>query len=88
MLESGCFTFFGRDKYFRPIHIFKPICFGNIPKISDKVKAESAAFASYYVKQHMLVPGKVESFVMIYDLENTPLMQIPVFKLVGLATSI
>lgn len=89
MLLSGCFFFFGRDKHFRPIFILKPVCLMKIEgNISDKVKAEAIIFSNWYAKKNMLLPGKIESWVVIYDLENTPFFSIPIMTLVGIGKQI
>ena len=69
VLTSGCFSFFGRDKYFRPVFILKPVCLTTLDNsITDEEIAEAIVFACYYAKQNMLVKGKIESWVMIYDI--------------------
>ena len=84
VLKSNCFTFFGRDKYYRPIHIMKPLCLYKIPLVSDNVKVESVIFANLYAKKYMNALGKAEALVIIYDFENTSLKDIPYFPLISI----
>lgn len=62
--------------------IVKPVCLSKIDEsLTDDQIVEAIVFASYFVKKHMLMPGKVESWVIIQDLENTPFLEVPYMRL-------
>ena len=62
--------------------IVKPVCLSKIDEsLTDDEIAEAIVFASYFAKKHMLVPGKIESWVIIQDLENTPFLEMPYIRL-------
>lgn len=79
ILKSGFLYVSGRDKMYRPLMILnvRKLIDGNYP--IEAVQAASAFFCDFVVKK-LLVPGRVENWVMIIDLNDVGMTSLPAKK--------
>jgi len=75
-IDAGCFYVHGRDRQFRPIVILdvrKLMQMGLTPEQTLRLNY----FLLEWVVEHLLRPGKVETWDIIMDLSDVPLKEIP-----------
>lgn len=74
ILRSGFVTIHGRDKFHRPIVVLRPTVQPEGIEMTSEKLANACAFLMYYMKKHMLVPGKIESHILIVDMAHTEML--------------
>ena len=82
LLQSGCFYLHGRDKLFRPCFVMDGAIMAELAKtqpeiISAEVFNDMFTFMWVYVKKVILLPGQVEQWITICDLNNMSMTSIP-----------
>lgn len=82
LLNSGCFYLFGRDKLYRPCFVLDGGVINRINKenpeaITAEIFTELFMFLYSYVKNCMLLPGHVDQWVTIFNLNNLSLPSLP-----------
>lgn len=82
LLQSGCFYLHGRDKWYRPAFVMDGRVMAQIAKnqpemITSEVFNEMFQFLYVYVKRVLLLPGHVEQWVTICDLNNMSMTALP-----------
>lgn len=82
-LNSGFLYVSGRDYKYRPIIIINvaKLVEHNFP--ADVMEATTAFFCDWVVKK-LLVPGRIENWYMIIDLNNIGVTSLPVKKVKGI----
>ncbi|OMJ85670.1 hypothetical protein SteCoe_12939 [Stentor coeruleus] len=83
MLNEGFLYIHGRDRYFRPLIVL------DVPKIDMKKHSvqdymDLTIFTMQFVKEHMLIPGKVENWVNIVEMGKLGIRDIPFKPMVKL----
>ena len=83
-IKQGLLYIFGRDKSYRPIlHAsVKKICDS---EISEEALIRLATFLIEHIIEHLLIPGKVETIVMLVDLSGVSSFSFPVNKFKNVA---
>lgn len=79
IIKSGFLYVSGRDTKYRPIVIL------NVRKIVDieypiEVISQASAFFCDFVVKKLLVPGRVENWIMLIDLMDIGMTSLPVKK--------
>lgn len=77
MLDEGFLYVHGRDRSLRPIVVFRPHIIHKCQATVDEV-ALVGHFVNKYIISQLLVPGKVESWIMIVDVEEYSTNMIPI----------
>lgn len=82
LLQSGCFYIFGRDKFYRPAFVMDGRIMADIAKknpemITAEVFNDMFVFLFNYLKKVILLPGQIEQWVTIMDLNNMSATSIP-----------
>ena len=82
LLQSGCFYLHGRDKWYRPCFIMDGRVMAQMAKqqpemITSEVFNEMFCYLFMYVKRVLLLPGQVEQWVTICDLNNMSMTALP-----------
>lgn len=76
LIENGLIYVHGRDKSFRPIIVFQSGVFTDVG-----ASLEDALLATYFVSwmliDHLMIPGKIENWVLIDDLDNLSMFKLP-----------
>lgn len=78
IINSGFLQVRGRDRNFRPLIIMRPNIAASItprPDISEGLMA--CAFMLEYVKSQFFLPGQIENWIIVFDLSNLSLMNVP-----------
>ncbi len=80
LAKTGLIYFFGRDKRFRPVlHIpVKKLADANIP---NETLGKLAIYMMEFALKNLMVPGKVESMVVVVDMTGVSTLGIPVTAL-------
>mmetsp|Transcript_28954 Transcript_28954/g.38590 ORF Transcript_28954/g.38590 Transcript_28954/m.38590 type:complete len:183 (+) Transcript_28954:369-917(+) len=79
VLKSGFLYVSGRDYKYRPIVILNVRKLVDYNYDTDIIAAASAFFCDFIVKK-LLVPGRVENWIMIIDLNDIGMTSLPVKK--------
>lgn len=75
-LDEGLFYLHGRDKNYRPLNIFDPRVI--IGKKADRDEVIMIVhFVFQYIINNMFIPGKIENWVSLMDLNKIPLSKLP-----------
>jgi hypothetical protein len=77
LLNSGCIYFHGRDCRFRPILVFN-IARLDLSAYSIDSYCALLCFLLEYAVQKLLIPGQVENWVVLTDLNSQGLRKLPV----------
>jgi hypothetical protein len=82
ILNSGCFYIAGRDKFFRPTVVIDGGILAKINK-DDPTALEGDLFKEIwfflysYMRNVMFIPGQVDTWLLIVDLNNLSLGKLP-----------
>ena len=78
VLNSGFLYAFGRDHQFRPLLICQPYI---LQKCLDLFSGDDIYNASIFICQYMcnymMIPGQIENWIMIVNMEGTSILSIP-----------
>ena len=75
ILNTGFVYAFGRDHEFRPILICQPyILLKFIKTYSPEDISRASIFICQYVCNYMMIPGQIENWIMIINLEGTNIL--------------
>ena len=83
ILNSGLIYMHGRDCHFRPIIVVEA---EKANELMDKMGytfeelSQALLFFMNYIVNYMLIPGQIENWFLICDLNNIGISQIPLFK--------
>ena len=78
VLNSGFLYVFGRDHQFRPLLICQPYILQKcLDLYSDTDITNAAIFICQYMANYMLIPGQIENWIMIVNMEGTSVLNIP-----------
>jgi hypothetical protein len=78
VLDSGFLYVFGRDHQFRPLLICQPYILENcMKKFSDVDIFNASIFICQYITNYMLIPGQIENWIMIVNMEGTSVIGLP-----------
>ena len=82
LLQSGAFYIHGRDKYFRPLFVMDGALMGNLAKkqpelVTPEAFTELFVFYMNYCRKVLFLPGQVEQWITICDLNNMGVTAIP-----------
>lgn len=82
LLQSGCFYLHGRDKWYRPCFVMDGRIMAEMAKnepefITAERFNEMFAFLYRYTQNVLLVPGHIEQWVTICDLNNMSMTSLP-----------
>ena len=78
ILNTGFVYAFGRDHEFRPILICQPyILLKNLKIYSPEDISRASIFFCQYVCNYMMIPGQIENWIMIINLDGTNLLTVP-----------
>ena len=83
ILNYGFIYMYGRDTHFRPILIIE---IRRAVELMDDLKytfeevSQSILFFMNYIVNYMLIPGQIENWILICDLEQVGLGKLPQFK--------
>ena len=78
VLNSGFLYIFGRDHQFRPLLICQPYILQKCLDIySDTDIINASIFICQYMVNYMLIPGQIENWIMIVNMEDTSVLKIP-----------
>lgn len=74
LIQSGAFYLFGRDKNFRPTLIIDFEALGRLEPVSDYEDGEyvtqTLVFLTNYMKKVMFLQGRIETYTIIYNLNQ------------------
>ena len=78
VLNTGFLYIFGRDHQFRPVVICQPyILQGMLDKYSDIDILNASLFICQYMANYMLIPGQIENWIMLVNMEGTSILSLP-----------
>ena len=78
VLNSGFLYAFGRDHQFRPLLICQPYILQNCLKLySDNDIYNASIFMCQYMVNYMMIPGQIENWIMIVNMDGTSILSIP-----------
>ena len=78
VLNSGFLYIFGRDHQFRPLLICQPYILQKcLDLYSDTDIINASIFICQYMVKYMLIPGQIENWIMIVNMEDTSVLKIP-----------
>ena len=78
LLNTGFVYIFGRDHQFRPVIICQPgILQKNLDNYSVPDILNASIFICQYMANYMLIPGQIENWIMIINMEGTSLLSLP-----------
>ena len=78
VLNSGFLYIFGRDHQFRPLLICQPYILEKcIKQYSETDILNAAIFICQYMVNYMLIPGQIENWIMIVNMEHTSVFALP-----------
>ncbi len=77
-MNTGFVYIFGRDHQFRPVIICQPgILQKNLDNYSVPDILNASIFICQYMANYMLIPGQIENWIMIINMEGTSLLSLP-----------
>ena len=86
LIDHGFLYTHGRDKLFRPLVIHNPRIFKTMkPDINEALIA--CHFVMQYIVEHMLIPGYIENWIPIIDLDNMSVNDIPKRRILSFINS-
>ena len=78
VLNSGFLYVFGRDHQFRPLLICQPYILQKCLKLySDDDIYNASIFICQYMVNYMMIPGQIENWIMIVNMDGTSILSIP-----------
>ena len=78
VLNSGFLYIFGRDHQFRPLIICQPYILQDcLNKYSDSDIMNASIFICQYMANYMLIPGQIENWIMIVNMDGTSVLSLP-----------
>ena len=78
LLNTGFVYIFGRDHQFRPVIICQPgILQKNLDNYSVPDILNASIFICQYMANYMLIPGQIENWIMIINMEGTSILSLP-----------
>jgi hypothetical protein len=78
VLNSGFLYIFGRDHQFRPLIICQPYILQDcLNKYSDSDIMNASIFICQYIANYMLIPGQIENWIMIVNMDGTSVLSLP-----------
>ena len=78
LLNTGFCYVYGRDHQFRPIIICQPYIVQKYEKdYSETDILNASIFICQYMSNYMLIPGQIENWIMVINLEKTSLFSFP-----------
>ena len=78
VLNSGFLYAFGRDHQFRPLLICQPYILQKCLKLySDNDIYNASIFMCQYMVNYMMIPGQIENWIMIVNMDGTSILSIP-----------
>ena len=78
VLNSGFLYAFGRDHQFRPLLICQPYILQKCLKLySDDDIYNASIFICQYMVNYMMIPGQIENWIMIVNMDGTSILSIP-----------
>ena len=78
VLNSGFLYVFGRDHQFRPLLICQPYILQKCLKLySDNDIYNASIFMCQYMVNYMMIPGQIENWIMIVNMDGTSILSIP-----------
>lgn len=87
LFNQGFLYICGRDRHYRPILVTNPWLLLKQPEMpSDEQVIACAMIVMEYLSKYMLIPGKVENCLTIFDLNNS-VMSLPISKIKSLMTT-
>jgi len=79
ILKSGFLYVSGRDNKYRPIVILNVRKIVDVQYSIEAINASTAFFCDFIVKK-LLIPGRVENWIMLIDLNDVGMTSLPVKK--------
>lgn len=77
-MENGVFYIYGRDKTFRPLVIIDA---AKLVEFQSKIEGVDLIHFSIlileYLEINMLIPGRIENYILIIDCQNLGVMNTP-----------
>jgi len=78
VLNSGFLYIFGRDHQFRPLIICQPYILQDcLDKYSSTDIMNASIFVCQYLANYMLIPGQIENWIMIVNMDGTSVLNLP-----------
>ena len=78
VLNSGFLYIFGRDHQFRPLIICQPYILQDcLDKYSSTDIMNASIFVCQYMANYMLIPGQIENWIMIVNMDGTNVLNLP-----------
>ena len=78
VLNTGYLYVFGRDHQFRPLLICQPYILQKCLNLySDTDILNASIFICQYMANYMVIPGQVENWIMIVNMEGTSVLSLP-----------
>ena len=78
VLNSGYLYVFGRDHQFRPLIICQPYILQKCLDIySDTDIMNASVFILQYITNYMLIPGQIENWIMLVNMDDTSILKLP-----------
>ncbi len=78
LLNLGFLYVYGRDCHFRPIIVCQPaICIKYLKLFDEKEIIDASIFLFQFIVNNMLIPGQIENWIMIINMEGTSLLSLP-----------
>jgi hypothetical protein len=78
ILKSGFYYVHGRDSCFRPISIFQPKIYLNLRNnYTNEEWLQATVYFTDYIISNMLIPGQVEGWLLLVEMKDVSLLQIP-----------
>eukprot|EP00347_Sterkiella_histriomuscorum_P009640 403340434 len=78
IIASGFLYVYGRDRNFRPIIHLRPRILANMnPSPESQEGIVACTFMMEYIRENFFLPGQIENWVVIADLDNMGLMNVP-----------
>ena len=78
LLNTGYLYICGRDHQFRPVIICQPyILQKNLENYSTTEILNSSIFICQYMVNYMLIPGQIENWIMLVNMDGTSILSLP-----------
>lgn len=71
---------YGRDKFHRPIVLVRPMIPVNFT-LDPQHLLTTVSFVNFYIKENFFAAGKVENWILLFDLEHTEAWNLPLSTL-------
>eukprot|EP01017_Pseudomicrothorax_dubius_P028170 TRINITY_DN3329_c0_g1_i8.p1 TRINITY_DN3329_c0_g1~~TRINITY_DN3329_c0_g1_i8.p1 ORF type:complete len:387 (+),score=132.01 TRINITY_DN3329_c0_g1_i8:127-1287(+) len=77
ILREGIMYQFGRDHRFRPILVINPYKI-DVSKVDTEIFMDAMTYFLEFILKNMFLPGQVENWVIIIDLNNMSFLSMPI----------